>query len=1022
MKKVYEFSAGRVGNGIVDLANGNMTFTHQTTDADSNVLSVALSHVYQSNLTNLDSSFGRGWKLNLHQNLQSKDSNNTHYVYTDGSGIKHDLKERYFIRQGIEKVYQNITRKDIRIDQYGRLWLIEKPEQEVFAEIVSNNGLILQLRPDGFCGSKKIETRHEELVRIESEIKSTRRHVYDLEESIEQNANFETPINIGNISFNSLSELQLHIQSEGLRIERQSITDFNANVNQQNELMQRQADLRHENMKGMGRVWSIISDPDLSGDNITTNFTFTNRRDNRWTFTNNTNARMMESMQARIQFMSGQVSGADVNQASRSRGMYIYQQKFQETCERIQQDIQRLSTNIENRNWNNQQRTTEERAALISFQTELQRIRNNFEKARLELMLSRWNKDLIEARSQLSQLEHIHKHLITHLPVNYIIADKILGFNEVGNLIAIFDNYDNHVAIIYQDGQISRVIDAEDREITFDYINNRLDCIKDFEERKTYFRYDSNSRLIAIEYQNGESSTFNYDAIGRLSRALAPSAIGSGVAYDMFNRVESIFDVTRLSQIDSQAVHGRQEQTEPNVNFSYSVSQRTTRLTIPKTNERITYFFNADNELLHEYIQGAFEQRLITVLENDNHEIMISERLNLTSNLSQIQSRHIGWINNPNTLPAAFQEGLYWQVAELNNEGNPVHKRYSQKAHPTKRNIRQDLVENFEYKNFTDNRQPLLIKQESITTTTNQPNRTSTIEYFYNKQSDIIRTVSEPIGMIEKIGYTNNGIVISSAVYHKSNPSKQIIHKEEVAENGQVLSSFDDIGQHRTTFDYIANTNKINHTTDPRGNTTVFGHDFSIGHINSLSSVANGEFNGTTYDFTADFLTGLESGNTKIDYTYERYGRKSGIKLNDIAYVSYSYSTETRDHYNGMNQIECDVVTAEYANEEIYRSYADKFGRLISVRYALKGSNESEVILKNYYELDENNADFGRLRKTLDFNTPQTTEFTYDRDGNVIEQKSMGHFAGSDEIPAQLLSIKQQFDIDDNLMNFGLCS
>jgi len=972
-KRFYEFSAGRAGSGKINLATGDLTFIHQTTDPDSSTLPVSISHVYQS---------GKGWKLNLSQRI---DKDGESYIHTDGAGQEHKFTEKFFQRSNDgQKIYLQKTRQEIYISQDGRLWLDKKNTKEVFSEMISSDGLILQVSPDGFLGSKKIETRHEELAQVKDHLKSIRRQICDLEGTIKENSNFAKPETITisegtnrTLKFSSLRTLQLFIEAESQRMERQAIADFNSLSGPKSEMLKKQGRLRHETKKGMGEVWRI--NPINMTDDNAQNFTFAAMtRAQRWTHINNHSARMADSLQTRIQYTSGNVSGADAGIARRTRGMLVYQQRFQETCERIQQDIQDLSAMIEGRNWVAQIRANGDRSVMLNLQTRFRELQNEFEDARRALFLARWNEDLIEARAHLAQYQHIEKILLTQLPVNYVIADKILGFNEAGNLVAIFDNYDNQVAIIYDGDRIIRITGSDEREITLEYKKGRLEWINDFQDRKTYFKYNYKGQLKNIVYPNGHSSEFIYSAAeGRPITFLPPSKVGISLSYNHGN-ISSVSAFTkRLCKYDFEKI----------ALFSF---RENTVVTCAKTGDKITYTF-VDGNLQHELLWGEFDKKLVTIYRSDDRETFAEQTVDNQSDICHLKEEHL-MIGKGMSPPVLFgSEDWIVNMSTLDIEGNPI-----------SRNIwtnHQSRTTAYDYKRFTDSRRSLLIKtQETTTNLSTGETTTSSIQYFYNKQGELIRT-TESDGTVSEFG-------LNMAVYHKSAPDERFIS-----------------GQSKTTYDYINGTNKVSSITDPRGGKTTLGRDFATSRVTSMSSIASGERNGTNFQYTEDFLVGLSNSNTQFEYKYDHWGRKSEIKLNGKTYVTYSYSTvKDRDIHDGQGvRDKVDMILAMYASGEIYKTLSDKWGRLLAVNYvkATKAITDIQpgevVILKNLYDHPR-----GWLTKSLDYRTAESTEFIeYDARGNVIAQKTKGLFAGNPEVPAQLLEIKQSFDLGDRLQTLS---
>ena len=88
----YEsMSAGRAGSAYVDLFNGNLVFEHADGATTGNRMPVAISHVYNSCLSESNPvSCGNGWRTNMHQSVCRKAIGSTnYYVWTDGDATEH---------------------------------------------------------------------------------------------------------------------------------------------------------------------------------------------------------------------------------------------------------------------------------------------------------------------------------------------------------------------------------------------------------------------------------------------------------------------------------------------------------------------------------------------------------------------------------------------------------------------------------------------------------------------------------------------------------------------------------------------------------------------------------------------------------------------------------------------------------------------------------------------------------------------------------------------------------------------
>ncbi len=95
-----ERGLGRAGTSHVSLYNGNLIFTHGDTATSGSLMPVSIGHVYNSCDAQEDYwHMGHGWRTSMHLTLHRETipdqagANTTYYVYTDGDGTLHHLKD-----------------------------------------------------------------------------------------------------------------------------------------------------------------------------------------------------------------------------------------------------------------------------------------------------------------------------------------------------------------------------------------------------------------------------------------------------------------------------------------------------------------------------------------------------------------------------------------------------------------------------------------------------------------------------------------------------------------------------------------------------------------------------------------------------------------------------------------------------------------------------------------------------------------------------------------------------------------
>lgn len=123
-----------------------------------------------------------------------------------------------------------------------------------------------------------------------------------------------------------------------------------------------------------------------------------------------------------------------------------------------------------------------------------------------EEQIEKYYKEYVNLDNQLKQLTR-------QMPVNYLTDGALIkGFNEDGQLVAIFDNYDNIMTIDYDEsGKIVSVYDGENKQITFEYRpDGLLSSITDTRGRRIKYDYE-NKRLVSIHKSGGKELMLAYD-------------------------------------------------------------------------------------------------------------------------------------------------------------------------------------------------------------------------------------------------------------------------------------------------------------------------------------------------------------------------------------------------------------------------------------------------------------------------------------------------------------------------------
>jgi len=658
--KYESFGAGRAGRGQIDLLNGEMVFVHDDTESDS-ILPISVSHVY-STVSALDPNgsavCGKGFKLNVHQKLRkmNDDPNDTRYVFTDAAGKEFDFKKLYYYRdlEG-KKVYHKtiddaeikLTPEDICIDLRGKLTYNDGNEtHEIFTEQKTDSGLILITELKGFRNAEKIETRREELIHLEEDVRSLERSIEDLEFSMEEYEKFDRE------KYSKLKELQDNVQNLSLDAEKKGQDSFNDLINSQDELIGLNSsynDLIDKEFHDIGRLVIKNGNVEISGETVANdnkngvslnyNFNFDPNRP-RFTYKHEI-GKIMEKLSLLASYdeeytddhYGAEINGTDVqiNSMRIKRVIQFLQERFNEHLEEKSQDIRKKSFTLEQKRWEDQKALMEMKDSLLETQATFKREKDKYDNAeeertkkRYAVLEARAELDIIVARNMLEYRRFMLRQYEEQVSVNFISDGNLTyGFNRTGDLVIVWDAYENHASLIYENGKLIEITDAEEKETVFEYIDDKLSAIVDTLDRRIEFIYDEDF-LETIIYPNGDGSTFTYRN-GLLCDMLPPVGIGTRLEYNSRNMPSKIVNITLTESITSDgATESDETETEDVAEITYNTNGASTVVTDIKTNCRTTCLFNSEGDCVTEYAELDRVMKMIRTYDDGHRRCYFS--------------------------------------------------------------------------------------------------------------------------------------------------------------------------------------------------------------------------------------------------------------------------------------------------------------------------------------------------------------------------------------------------------------
>lgn len=217
----------------------------------------------------------------------------------------------------------------------------------------------------------------------------------------------------------------------------------------------------------------------------------------------------------------------------------VFQKEFNNRVEKLQQNIAKFEQEISDYIEVEQRNLVNRQIAVL------------VEKSKQNLTeIKKYNKQYVNCKHQLDTL-------YVQLPVNYITSGEgILGFNREGALVAMFDNYENQTAIIYENGKITAIKNSDNQEATFEYnADGLISKITDYDDNATQFNYDLSNRLISIIKNNGYRTFFNYDTESENCELTAITDNYGKViefTYGEFGKITAVKERTEIVSIGSE--------------------------------------------------------------------------------------------------------------------------------------------------------------------------------------------------------------------------------------------------------------------------------------------------------------------------------------------------------------------------------------------------------------------------------------------------------------------------------------
>ena len=890
------FPLGGIASGDLNLSTGELVTSFSDVPGENALLGDGIFHVYKKSAN--DFGAGKNFRLNLHEELKENTTNvlDANYIYTDAFGEKHGFKDTYYyLNSSNSRVdISEANKKDITAELDGRLTYNNR---EVFKEQRTSSGwkAITQL-DKAFKNADLVEQRQEEVKQLEEQVESYRNTLKDIV-CVNKSGGIIVYRLKDYFSNNELAKSNFdtfvgYVSSSRLVLSESEALSYRAMKLQYEAMQNQELSIAHQ------RDSLDLQETGMSLQIGSINNTLNEDKD------------LSPNVSQNYQATRDNLNAQSIN----LRGQRNL----------IEDNIQPNNTSQKN-NLSDQIVALENKRAYYIDQ------------------VKKIYKEFANKTSELKQLKN-------QLPVNYLTDGKIVkGFNEAGQLVAIYDNYKNSIVIEYDaKNRIAKVYENETKANVFEYnYNGLLSSITDTRGRKTNYIYDLEGKLTKVDFTDGNTLNLVYDELKNIVTVSDSNQLKTDVTYGK-NTIE-LKEYSKVSTIPYTQALADNFPVLSDTLVTFNLDET---VVDDKRGTKEYYAFGANGNLTQYLLE---EQNKVTKAERYTFTPYLTDRVEYarkdTLNVS------------PKTSFVFVAEDT--ETTELDQFNNP--KKTSTNARKIDLNSTQSTVTEY----FYNNDRKCERAETTVTTTTPAgiTNRKSVTKYLYNANGDVVRTENYIAGeeetsgvTIEEVIFDEQGNPVKSFRYNSLDSSSKFYSENEYSENGQVCASLDETGENRTKIRYVEGTTAVAAETAPNGSMFAYGRDLTDAVTSISQSTAEGEENATETRYTCGLPTKLKSGNKFVDYTYDAKRRLTKVGLNGNAeYLTYAYEEDVTE-----DGILSDKTVVTNAKDETFTSFTDKRGNVRKILYGSAPQVTSTYDAKN------------RLTQTIDAESGTTT---YEYDG-----------------------------------------
>lgn len=234
-------------------------------------------------------------------------------------------------------------------------------------------------------------------------------------------------------------------------------------------------------------------------------------------------------------------------------------------------------------------RTDKLQANINQFEAEInefvEKMQGDLINRQLVLLIENSANNKIELEKYFKQYYNKNRELtqlLWQMPKYYVTGNDgvVMGFNKDGFLVALFDNYENQTAIVYEKGRISSIQDTDNNITRFEYDNKRISKIITSDSKTYQLFYEKGKGLLTrIVDENGEETTLGYDSNGFLASIEDNYHYGIQFVYDKYGRVIELNQTTAIGTIKDNDIVSAPAEQKRLASIDYHETHLTTSVT-----------------------------------------------------------------------------------------------------------------------------------------------------------------------------------------------------------------------------------------------------------------------------------------------------------------------------------------------------------------------------------------------------------------------------------------------------------